>query len=60
MEVLSTNLIAAQNDKSIHGLKFARSTPSLSHLFFDDDALFSSKVSQSMLEGQGNYHKLLQ
>lgn len=44
MEVLSTNLIAAQKDKLIHCIKIARSAPSLSHLFFADDALFFFKA----------------
>lgn len=43
MEVLSTNLIKTQEEKSIHGIKIARTAPSLSHLFFADDALFFFK-----------------
>lgn len=43
MEVLSTSRIKAQGNKSIHGSKIARTTPSLSHLFFAGDALFFFK-----------------
>ena len=43
MEALSTTLSKAQEDKMIHGIRIARSAPSLSHLFFVDDALFFFK-----------------
>ena len=43
MEVISSNLSTAQNSKKIQGIKIARYAPSLSHLFFGDDALFFFK-----------------
>lgn len=43
MEALSTTLTKAQETKDIHGIKIARSAPSLTHLFFADDALFFFK-----------------
>lgn len=43
MEVLFTTLSKAQEEKSIHGLQIARTAPSLSYLFFADDALFFFK-----------------
>lgn len=42
-EALSTTLTKAQETKEIHGIKISRSAPSLSHLFFADDALFFFK-----------------
>ena len=44
MEVLSTNLIAAQAREDHSWYKIVRSAPSLSHLFFADDALFFFKA----------------
>lgn len=44
METLSMKLIAAQISKDIQGIKIASSAPSLTHLFFADDAIFFFKA----------------
>lgn len=44
MEVLSKRLSVLQAKKEIAGLKIARGSPHISHLFFADDALFCFKA----------------
>ncbi|XP_056698409.1 uncharacterized protein [Spinacia oleracea] len=45
MEVLSRMLSKAEADGCIKGIRIARNTPSISHLFFADDSLFFFKAT---------------
>ncbi|XP_074266479.1 uncharacterized protein LOC141589752 [Silene latifolia] len=40
MEILSQNVLAAEANRSIYGIKLSRNAPSLSHLLFADDSIF--------------------
>ncbi|XP_074305947.1 uncharacterized protein LOC141641174 [Silene latifolia] len=40
MEILSQNILAAQANGSIYGIKLSRNAPPLSHLLFADDSIF--------------------
>ncbi|XP_074288796.1 uncharacterized protein LOC141613952 [Silene latifolia] len=52
MEILSQNVLAAQSNGSIYGIKLSRNTPPLSHLLFADDSVFF------LLDKEGAYLKL--
>uniref|UniRef100_A0A803LJ40 Reverse transcriptase domain-containing protein n=1 Tax=Chenopodium quinoa TaxID=63459 RepID=A0A803LJ40_CHEQI len=43
-------MLALEREKSIQGIKVARSAPSISHLFFADDALFCFKPTPTAIK----------
>ncbi|XP_021835074.2 uncharacterized protein [Spinacia oleracea] len=45
MEVLSLNIMKLEQQGQIQGIKISRNAPSISHLFFADDALFCFKAT---------------